>query len=140
MRRRSTEARAAHEAAVAADPGFAPSLGALGAALVEEGKLDEGEPLLERAYRAGDRERQVMIGRARLREKRGDPASAIAVYQEAINLAPGDPALLLDLARFYARQHEDEAALSVYDLAAAAAPGDAAIARERMALRKKPGR
>ena len=137
---RSAEACVAHEAAVAADPGFAPSLGALGAALVEEGKLDEGEPFLERAYRAGDREPHLMIGRARLREKRGDPASAIAVYQEAINLAPGDPALLLDLARFYVRQHEDDAALSVYDLAAAAAPGDAAIARERMALRKKPRR
>lgn len=137
---RPAEARAAHERAAAVDPGFLPSVGAVGAARVEAGKLDEGELLLERAYRGGVREPGVMIGRARLREKRGDLAAAVAVYQEALNAAPTDSVLLRDLARFYVRHDENEAALSVYDLAVAADPGDRAGASEHDALRQKLGR
>jgi len=47
----------AHEAALRIDPRFLPSLAALGAALLDEGKVDEAERRIDAAYRGGERAR-----------------------------------------------------------------------------------
>jgi len=137
---RLKEARAAHQAAVDADPGFLPSVGALGALLVDEGRVQEGEPLLERAYGGGERGLQVIAARARLFDRQGRTRDAVEAYKEALRLAPQNPLLLGELARFYGRHGEAGAGLPLYAAAAAADPDNAALAADMASLLEGLGR
>jgi tetratricopeptide (TPR) repeat protein len=127
---RIAEARAAHEAALAAEPGFLPSAAALGALLLEAGRVEEAERLLGRAYEGGDRSVRLLLARARLFDRRGDARAAVGAYREAVAAAPREVALLLDVARFYARHREADAALAFYAAASEANPDDPATAGE----------
>jgi tetratricopeptide (TPR) repeat protein len=137
---RAAAARAAYRAALAADPGFLPPAGALGMLLLEEGQVEEAARLLERAYEEGDRSARLLIGRARLLDRRGEVRAAVDAYREALSRAPRDVGLLLDVARFYARHRETDAALALYTRASEADPEDAATADEMSGFLASVGR
>ncbi|HEU4402096.1 MAG TPA: hypothetical protein VFT43_08320, partial [Candidatus Polarisedimenticolia bacterium] len=137
---RREEARRAHEAAVEADPGFLPSLEALGTLLMQEGRIDEARRRLDAAYGAGDRSVAVMTGRGRLFEQEGRLAEAVAAYKDALLSAPRSAVLLREVALFHVRHHEAEAALPYYARAAEADPDDPATAREMAELLEGLGR
>jgi tetratricopeptide (TPR) repeat protein len=137
---RLAEARAAHEAALARDPGFLPSLGALGALLLEEGKVQDAAERIDAAYRGGERGTRVMIARARLFDRQGKPREAVAAYQEALAGAPRNVELLRDVGSFYARHDEPAAALDFYTRAASVDPGDSRTALEMTLLLDSLGR
>lgn len=137
---RLDEARAAYEAAAAADPGFLPVAGALGALLADAGEAGRAERLLEKAYLGGERGVVVLAGRAHLYESQGKVREAVASYQEALRAAPRNPALLRDIALFHLRHGEEEAALPYYARAAALDPGDPLLAREMAGLLEDLGR
>ncbi|HKN48081.1 MAG TPA: tetratricopeptide repeat protein, partial [Candidatus Polarisedimenticolia bacterium] len=137
---RLAEARAAHEAALTSDPGFLPSLGALGALLLEEGRLEDAEERIDTAYRGGERGARLMIARARLFDRQGKPREAVAAYQEALAGAPTNVELLRDVGSFYARHDEPNAALGFYTRAASIDPGDSRTALEMTMLLDSLGR
>ncbi len=137
---RMPEARAAHASALVIDPGFLPSIAAVGWFLLEEGKVDEAARRLEEAYRGGDRSLRLLTARARLFDRRGAAKEAVDSYRQALRAAPRSSALLREVARFYERHGESERALSIYATAAEADPDDPAVARDTAALLERLGR
>ncbi|HYS78063.1 MAG TPA: tetratricopeptide repeat protein, partial [Candidatus Dormibacteraeota bacterium] len=103
---RQREARAEYERAATADPDFLPAATALGSFLLDEGRLQEAEHSLERAYEGGETSARLLTARARLFEQKGDVARAVAAYREALLGAPRDTVLLRAVALFYVRHGE----------------------------------
>jgi tetratricopeptide (TPR) repeat protein len=137
---RAREARADYERAAAADRGYLPAAAALGAFLLEEGKLGEAERRLDAAYRGGERSTRLLLARARLFDEKGDVNRALAAYREALLMAARDTRVLRAVAQFYVRHGEASSALSLYTTAAEADPDDPVIAREMAALLERLGR
>ncbi len=137
---RVKEARATYARAVAADGGYLPARSALGAYLLEEGRLKEAEENLDAAYRGGERSARVLDARARLFEAKGNIAKTVATYSEALHLSPRDTGLLRSLALFYVRHDELSSALPFYTTASQIDPDDPVIAREMAALLVRLGR
>ena len=137
---RTAEARAGYESAVAADRRFLPATAALGAMLLDEGRQDEAERLIETAWRAGERGSRLLLARGELFDRKGDAPGALGAYRDALLRNPRDTSILRALARFYVRRGEASAALPFYTAAAEADPADPAIAREMAELLERLGR
>ncbi len=137
---RPAEARAAHEAALRCDPGFLPSLAALGSLSLEEGDLPRAEQRIEAAYRLGERGSRLLRARARLLDRQGKPREAVAAYQEALRGSPRNVELLRELGSFYALHNQTQAALDFYAEAASVDPGDSGTALEMATLLAALGR
>jgi len=137
---RTAEARAGYEKAVAADRHFLPAAAAVGAMLLDEGRQDEAERLIEAAYRGGERGSRLLLARAGLFDRKEDVPRALAAYRDALVRNPRDTSILRALAQFYVRRGEPSTALPFYTAAAEADPGDPAIAREMAELLERLGR
>ena len=121
---RQAEARALHEKALRADPGFAPSHAALGSFLIETGDLQAARRHLDRAWRMGDRGVRLLAGRARLLEKEGRVPDAALAWQEAIRTHPRNVSILRAAGAFFAHGGRPEAAVAIYEAARAIDPAD----------------
>ena len=128
------------ERALAAVPGFPPSLAAVGRILLAEGRIDEAASRIEGAYRAGLRDAPLLMARARLLDQRGKMAEAVEAYREALLVAPRSSVLLRDLGAFYSRHGDRQMALTFHGRAAEADPDDPLAARDLTLLLEDMGR
>lgn len=86
-------------------------------ALVEAGRLEEAEPLLERARRLAPESAEVWDLQGYLHDARGEPAEARRCYRRAIRLDPTLASAYNNLARHRAMQGELRDALRLYERA-----------------------
>ena len=102
--KRTTDARANFEAALALDKVYLPIRYRLSDALIETGDLNAAHKVLADALPAGDKQAALfaMLGRLEIRQK--DYAAAIEHLQKALTLEPQADALYTDLAQAYAGQ------------------------------------
>jgi Tfp pilus assembly protein PilF len=79
--------------AIAVDPEFGNPYNDIGAYLIEQGKLEEAIPWLERAQRAGRYEPRHFphLNLGRIYAKTGKVSRAIDEFERALELHPGDP-------------------------------------------------
>ncbi len=82
--------------AIATDPTFGNPYNDIGCYLVEQGRLEEAVPWFEQAKKAPRYEPRHFpyLNLGRLRAARGDFAEAVAEFQGALELSPGDPVAL----------------------------------------------
>jgi tetratricopeptide (TPR) repeat protein len=83
-------------------PGYLSARVTLGRALVELGRLDEGQVELARVLESAPENLAAIRGLAEIYHRRGDLAQALAQYRAALQLARNDPDLeetIADLAR-----------------------------------------
>jgi len=100
--RRPQDALHAAERALEHDPSTA-SVIALGHALLATEALAEAEAMFERALVADERDVRAWVGRAQLAAVCADWNSAVAAYERARQLAPGDPDVRYGIARMHLR-------------------------------------
>lgn len=96
------------------------------------GDPDGAVRLLEQAQRAGPPHPHVSLGFAYVAELRGQEEEALTHYQRAVELAPTDPTLGLQLARVYLERGEPEAAEPVLQRILGFATGAQAEEARRM--------
>jgi tetratricopeptide (TPR) repeat protein len=137
---RMKEACLAYAQAVAVESSHLPSRAALGACLLEQGRMEEANRDLDAAYEGGERSARLLDARARLLEQKGDMAGAVAAYREALRFSPRDTGVLRSLALFYVRHDEPSSALPFYTSASGIDPDDPVVAREMAALLDRLGR
>jgi predicted negative regulator of RcsB-dependent stress response len=75
-----------------------------------------------KALRSDSRNRNAMIGLARLQHRTGDMQGAIQVYRKALESYRNDPVILNDLGLCYARNGQLDQAISILRTATQAAP------------------
>jgi Tfp pilus assembly protein PilF len=82
--------------AIATDPTFGNPYNDIGCYLVEQGRLEEAVPWFEQAKKAPRYEPRHFpyLNLGRLRAARGDFAEAVAEFEGALELCPGDPVTL----------------------------------------------
>lgn len=82
--------------AIATDPTFGNPYNDIGCYLVEQGRLEEAVPWFEQAKRAPRYEPRHFpyLNLGRLRAARGDFAEAVAEFEGALEIFPGDPVAL----------------------------------------------
>lgn len=105
--------------AMAADPGWAPTLASLGELLLGSGRYDEAVPLLQRA---AQRLPHAALLLARYYNDHQRPADALAIVAPLCNAGPAPAELVAQhLAALAALGRQDEA-VAIYSQQAAAAP------------------
>lgn len=100
MRRMQDAIDECHKA-IALDPEYGNPYNDIGAYLIEQGKLDEAIPYLQRAVRAGRYEARHYphFNLSRVWLQKNQLADAIHALEEAIRLCPNYPAAMKELAR-----------------------------------------
>ena len=90
---RLAEAIGECQKAIATDPGFGNPYNDIGCYLMEQGRLDEAPLWFERAKLAPRYEPRHFpyLNLGRLRASRGELAEAVAEFEAALALNPGDP-------------------------------------------------
>ena len=104
---RIDEAIAECERAIAVDPSFGNPYNDIGAYLIQQGRLDEAIPWLERATTAERYDARAFpwANLGRIYAARGDRARAITCFRQALDEQPGYPFALEMLERLLARQN-----------------------------------
>jgi tetratricopeptide (TPR) repeat protein len=122
-------ARSAYRRAIELDSENAEALHLLGVLEAQEGSLDAGLSLLERAVAREPSEPVFKINLANAYAKRPDAKRAAETMREAVALAPGDAQLRFDLGAFEFAAGNYVHALEIFEGFARANPKDARIMR-----------
>lgn len=98
------------------------TLFAMARVLVAEGRLSEALLILQRVSRQAPACLNAYVEIADIHMRQNNPASAVAVLQSGLKIAPADPVMLNDLGVAHLALHEPEKALDAFERAVTAAP------------------
>jgi predicted O-linked N-acetylglucosamine transferase (SPINDLY family) len=113
---------AALRAAIAAAPGQALPLAALGVRLCQVGRVADGEAVLAEASRLDPAEPQIAVNRLLALRQLGRREEALAVMAQALGTNPGHPDLLLGAGNLMAELGRPDEALSYFGRLLAISP------------------
>lgn len=123
------------QAALAVQPNSPPCLLDASRVLLSLGRFDEAEPLLRKVLELMPRQPRALRGLARIARHRGDHFGAAELLRTAVDAAPAEVSLRLDLADALAAAGQRAAAEAAYEAARALAPEDGRIVHALARLR-----
>jgi Flp pilus assembly protein TadD len=127
------QAAAVLEATAAQHPNDKPLLAAYGKALADAGRPQDAMGVLERAHTPDKPDWSVLSAQGAVADQLGDHAGAIAYYDAALKIRPGDPTVLSNMGLSYALSKNLPRAEETMRLAAASPQADTRV-RQNYAL------